>query len=175
MGTQTTQLPAAKKTGVPTTKGQAKLSESQKILHIKGSLTAGEMQGQQGDRRTHTTSDPTSQKETSKDLTQSSHCRLWGPGFLDVSLVPEQQELATLTQAPSVPAQTMAITDMNLDAIASLQVDELQKLIERLQGLSASRQEDTKPTQQPPVHALTPAEEEEIRWEQVGTGRLPVT
>ena len=68
-----------------------------------------------------TTSAPTSQKET-KDPTHSAHCRLWGPGFLDVSLVPEEQELATPTQAP---AQAMATAGMNLDALASLQADEL--------------------------------------------------
>ena len=63
---------------------------------------------------------------------------------------------------------------MNLDALASLQADELQNLIECLQGLAASSQEETTPMQQPPVHASTPSEEEEIRWEQVGTGRLPI-
>ena len=49
-------------------------------------------------------------------------------------LVPEEQEPATLTQAP---AQAMATAGMNLDAITSLQADELQKLIESLQGLAA--------------------------------------
>ena len=120
-----------------------------------------------------------SQTETSKDPTQSSHYRLWGPGFLDVSLVPEEQELATPTQPPSstiqkkygrrttikspgqsttrtqgktdhqasteVPAQTMATSGMNLDALASLHADELQKLIKSIQGLAASRQEETTP------------------------------
>ena len=121
--------------------------------------------------RTYTTSAPPSQKET-KNPTQSSHYRLWGPGFLDVSLVLEQQELATPTQAP---AQAMATAGMNMDALARLQADELRKLIEILQGLAASRQEGTTPTQQPPVHTSTTVEEEEIRWEQMGTGRLPVT
>ena len=173
MGARTTRPPAAEKTGLPTTKGREKHSNSQKILHIKGSLTVRATQGQQGNRQTHTTFAPTSPKET-KDLTQSSYYRLWGPGFLDVSLVLEQQELATAAQPPLVPAQTMATSGMNQNALASLQADELQNLIESLQGLAESRQEETTPTQQPPVHASTPAEEEEIRWEQVGTGRLPV-
>ena len=69
----------------------------------------------------------------------------------------------------------MATPGMNLDDLASLRVYELLKLIKILQGIMASRQEETTPTQQPPVHASTPSEEEEIRWEQVGTGRLPVT
>ena len=128
--------------------------------------------------------------ETTKDPTHSLHYRLWGPGFLDVSLVPEQQELATPTQqqgtarpqgttdhqaSTEVPTQTMATPSMNLDALASFQADELRKLIESLQGLAESRQGGTTPMQQPPIHALTPAEEEAIRWEQVGTGRIPVT
>ena len=61
---------------------------------------------------------------------------------------------------------------MNLDAIAGLQVDELQKLIKSLQGLTAARQE---PTQQPPVQTATSSAEEEIRWEQLSAGRLPAT
>ena len=61
---------------------------------------------------------------------------------------------------------------MNLDAIAGLQADELEKLIESLQGLVAARQE---PTQQPPVHTATASAEEEIRWEQLSAGRLPAT
>ena len=48
------------------------------------------------------------------------------PGFLDVSLVPEEQEPATTTKAP---AQARDTAGMNLNAIASLQADELQKLI----------------------------------------------
>ena len=89
-----------------------------------------------------------------------------------MSLVQEEQEPATPTQAP---AQSMATAGMNLDAIASLQADELQKLIKSLQGIAASRQEGPTPTQQPPVHTLTTAAEEEIRWEQMGAGQLPVT
>ena len=81
-----------------------------------------------------------SQKENSKDPNQSSHYRLWGPGFLDVSLVLEQQELATVAQPPLVPAQTMANFGMHLYALASLQADELRKVIEILQGLAASSQ-----------------------------------
>ena len=132
----------------------------------------------------HTAAVPTSQTETSKDPTQSSHYRLRGPVFLDLSIVPEQQELEAPTQLPSStikrksgqrtviqspgrgsarpqgktdpqvsteePAPTMATPGVNLDALASLQEDELQKLIESLQGLAASRQEETTPTQQPP-------------------------
>ena len=77
-----------------------------------------------------------------------------------MSVVPEQQELATTTQAP---AQAMDTAGMNLDALARLQADEIQKIIENLQSLAASRQEEATPTQQPPVHASTAAEEEEIR------------
>ena len=69
----------------------------------------------------------------------------------------------------------MASTGMNLDALTSLQAGDLQKLIESLQGLAASWQEGLTPTQQPPIHTPTTAEEEEIRWEQMGAGRLPVT
>ena len=58
----------------------------------------------------------------------------------------------------------MATPGMNLDALASLQADELQKLIESLQGIAAPRQEETAPTQPPLVHASTPEEEEEIMW-----------
>ena len=101
-----------------------------------------------------TTSAPTSQKET-KDPTQSAHYRMWGPGFLDVSLVPKEQEPATPTQAPP---QAMATAGMKLDALTSLQVDELRKIIEILQGLAASRQEGPTPTRQPPVHNLTTVE-----------------
>ena len=57
-----------------------------------------------------------------------------GLGFLDVYLVPEEQELATPTQAPT---QVMANTGMNLDTLTSLQANEFQKLIKSLQGLSA--------------------------------------
>ena len=69
----------------------------------------------------------------------------------------------------------MATPGMNLDDLANLQADELQKLVEILQGLAASRQEEATPTQQPPVLASAPAEEEAIRWEKVETGQVPVT
>ena len=74
-----------------------------------------------------------------------------------------------------VPAQTMATPGMNLESLASLHADELQNLIEILQGLAVSRQEGKTPMQQPHVHASAPAEEEAIRWEKVGTGKVPVT
>ena len=134
VGTQTTRPLVAEKPGLPTTRGRAKHSDSQKIP--QGSLTVGAAQGQKREGRPDTTSAPTSHTET-KELTQSAHYRLWGPGFLDVPLVPEEQELVTPTQAP---AQAMASVGMNLDALASLQAYELQKLIESLQGLAASRQ-----------------------------------
>ena len=95
-----------------------------------------------------------------------------GPGFFGVSLVPEEQEPATPTKPT---AQAMATAGMNLDAIASLQVDELQNLIESLQGLAVSSQEGPTPTRQPPVHTATKAAEEEIRWEQMVEGRLLVS
>ena len=120
--------------GVPTPRDQAKHSDAQKIS--QGSLTIGATQERTKYGQTDTTSTPTSQRDT-KDPTQSAHYRLWGPGFLDVSLIPEEQEPATPTKAPS---QARATAGMNLDAIASLQEDDLQKLIESLQGLAASRQ-----------------------------------
>ena len=64
---------------------------------------------------------------------------------------------------------------MNLDALASLQADELQKLIESLQGLAESRQEKTTPTQQPPISTSAPELEEAIRWEKVGTDQVYIT
>ena len=64
----------------------------------------------------------------------------------------------------------MATAGMNIDAIASLQADELQKLVESLQGLVASRQEGPTPTQQPPGNTATKAAEEEIQWEKLGAG-----
>ena len=57
-----------------------------------------------------------------------------------MSLIPEEQEPATPTGAPT---QARVTETMNLDAIAGLQADELQKLIESLQGLTAARQEPT--------------------------------
>ena len=86
-----------------------------------------------------------------------------------MSLVPEEQEPATTTEAPD---QARATAGMKLDVIASLQADDIQKLIKILQGLAASRQE---PTQQPTVHTATTLAEEEIRWEKMGVGRLPVS
>ena len=148
VGTQTTRPLVAEKPGLTTKRGRAKRSDSHKIPHTKGSLTVGAAQGQQGDRWADTTSAPTSQKET-KDPTQSAHYRLWGPGFLDVSLVPEEQELATPIQAP---AQAMANAGMNLDSLESIQADDLRKLTESLQGLVAARQEGKTPTLQPPIH-----------------------
>ena len=57
------------------------------------------------------------------------------------------------------PAPTMATPGMNIDALASLQADELRKLIKSLQGLAASRQEEAIPTQQPPIPTSAPEEE----------------
>ena len=54
---------------------------------------------------------------------------MWGPGFIGVSLVPEEQEPATPIQAP---AQAMATAGMNLDALTSLQEDDIQKFIKSL-------------------------------------------
>ena len=63
----------------------------------------------------------------------------------------------------------MATAGMNMDALASLQADDIRNLTESLQGIAESRQEGITPTQQPPVHTSTTVEEEEIRWEQMGT------
>ena len=67
----------------------------------------------------------------------------------------------------------MATPSINLDALASLQTDYLQKLIEILQGIVASRQEEY-PTQQPPIPDSTLEEEEAIRWEHVGPDQVPI-
>ena len=56
----------------------------------------------------------------------ASNYRLWGPGLLDVSLIIEQQEMATPTQAP---AQKMATSGMNLDVLSILQEYNLRKLV----------------------------------------------
>ena len=75
----------AEKPGLPTTRGLSKHSDTQKIS--QGSLTVGATQERIKYGRTDTKSAPTSQKDT-KYPTQSTHYRLWGPGFLDVSLIP---------------------------------------------------------------------------------------
>ena len=49
----------------------------------------------------HKAAAPASPAETPKDPTRSSHYILWGPRFLDVSLMPEQQELKVPTDPPS--------------------------------------------------------------------------
>ena len=95
---------------------------------------------------------------------QSAKYRMWGPGFLDVPLVPEEQEPATPT---GTPTQARFTKTMNLDAIARLQADELQKLIESLQGVASDRQE---PTRQPPMQTATALTEDEIQWEQLSSG-----
>ena len=164
--TRTTRPLVAEKSGLPTTRGRAKRSDSQKIRHTKGSLTVRVAQGEKGDGRTDTSSVPTSQKET-QDLNQSAHYRLLVSGFLDVSLFLTEQEPATPTQAP---IQAMATSGMNLDALAILQSDEIQKLIKSLQGLATLSQEGTTPTRQPPVHTSKIVEEDKNRWEQVGAG-----
>ena len=125
----------AEKSGTTTPRDRAKPSGAQKIAQRSPSV--GATQEQTPDRRTNTPSAPLSHRE---DPTQSAHYRLWSPGFLDVSLVPEEQEQATPTGAPT---QARISETMNLDAIAGLQADELQKLIESLQGLAAARQEPT--------------------------------
>ena len=61
---------------------------------------------------------------------------------------------------------------MNLDAVAGLQADELQMLIESLQGLAAARQE---PTQQSTMQAEIAPVEDEIQWEHLSTGRGQAT
>ena len=76
----------AEKPGATTLQDQSKQSGAQKIT--QRSPTVGATQEQTPDRRADTPSAPTSQMEA-KDPTQSAHYRLWGPGFLDVSFVPE--------------------------------------------------------------------------------------
>ena len=100
-GTRATRTPAETKPGLPTTKGPAKSSDAQKIPHKRGSPTEGVNKEKQGEKWKHTAAAPTSLTETSEDLNQSSHYRLWGPGLLDVSLVPEQQELKAPTHPPT--------------------------------------------------------------------------
>ena len=60
--------------------------------------------------------------------------------MIDVSHVPEEQVQVTPTGAPT---QARVTETMNLDAIAGLQADELQKLIKSLKGLAAARKEPT--------------------------------
>ena len=86
------------KPGATTPQDQAKHYGAQKTT--QGSLTVGATQERAPDGRIDTASAPTSQMKF-KDPTQSAHYRLWGPGFLDVSLVPEEQEPATPTKAPA--------------------------------------------------------------------------
>ena len=88
---------------------------------------------------------------------------------MDVSPVLEEQIQATPTGAPTQSRVTGA---MNLDAMAGLQADELQKLIKSLQELAAARQE---PTRQPPVQTETALAEDDIQWENLSTGRLQAT
>ena len=83
------------------------------IIPTQRSLTVGAAQEQTPERRTDTTSAPTSQREA-KDPTQSAHYRLWGPGFLDMSLVPEEQEPATPTGAPAQARATKIMTPRRL-------------------------------------------------------------
>ena len=87
-GTRATRTPAETKPVSPATKGPAESSAAQKIPHKRESPTEGATKEKQGERRTHTAATPMSPTGTSKDPTQSSHYRLWGPGFLDVSLLP---------------------------------------------------------------------------------------
>ena len=54
--------------------------------------------------------------------TQSAHYRLWEPGFIDVSPIPEEHTQATPTDSTTPARATGA---MNLDAVAGLQADEL--------------------------------------------------
>ena len=68
----------------------------------------------------------------------------------------------------------MATLGANLEALANLQEDELQNLIESLQDLAADRTGTTLTAPQPPhVPAATTWEEEASLWEQVSTGKVP--
>ena len=76
----------AKKTGATTPRDRARKSGAQKITQRSPSVSA--TQEQTPNMRTDTPSAPPPHRE---DPTQSAHYRLWGPGFLDVSLVLEEQ------------------------------------------------------------------------------------
>ena len=98
----------AEKPGATTPRERAKKSGAQKITQRSPSVSA--TQKHTPNRRTDTPSAPPPHRE---DPTQSAHYRLWGPGFLYASLVPEEQEPATPTGAPT---QARVTETMNLDA-----------------------------------------------------------
>ena len=68
----------------------------------------------------------------------------------------------------------MAAPGASLEALTKFQADEIEKIIESLQGIAAART-GTIPTapQSPKISAVTTGEEEEILWEQVITGYAP--
>ena len=68
----------------------------------------------------------------------------------------------------------MATPSVSLEALANLQADDIQKLIEILQCIAEARTRTT-PTapQTPHVPAVTTGEEEVILWEKVSTGNVP--
>ena len=86
-----------------------------------------------------------------------------------MSPIPEERTQATPTGAPTQSRSTGA---MNFDAMSGLQADELQKLIESLQVLTAARQEHT---QKPPMQTETAPVEDDIQWEHLSTGRVQAT
>ena len=69
----------------------------------------------------------------------------------------------------------MATPGASLKSLANLQANEIQKLIEILQGIAAARTITNTPTAPKPPHipAKTTGEEEEILWEQFSTGNVP--
>ena len=86
-----------------------------------------------------------------------------------MSPIPEERTQAMPTESPTLARATRA---MNLDAVAGLQANELQNIIESLQGLAAAKQE---PSQQSPMQAETAPVEDEIQWEHLSTGRGQAT
>ena len=79
---------------------------------------------------------------------------------------------ANNTQARPAPHDPSTATPgAKLQALANLQADKLQKLIEILQGIAAARTGTNTPTAPQPPHipVATTGEEEVILWEQVGT------
>ena len=69
----------------------------------------------------------------------------------------------------------MATPGSNLEALANLQANKLQKIIESLQDIAASRTGINTPTAPQPPHIPTAksVDEEAILWVKVSTGNVP--
>ena len=126
-----TRPEVAEKARATTPRDQAKNAGAQKITRRSPSVSAEREQTPEKQPNA-----PSAPPTIRKDPTQSAHYRLWEPGFIDLSPIPEEHTQATPTDATTPARATGA---MNLDAVAGVQADELKKLIESLQGLAAAR------------------------------------